>query len=157
MNYIPLSEFKYAWIFRHKSLPLEAKSIDKIKPMSEQRAMVLWDSFISKTADHPDFFKASDWPSDKKTWLDNGKWQGVWESDDNDLPQAITEHLQWDNNTVVYYCINRKQVIETTWENFKHCWKNLLFLDDGTLLIGKKRKEVVQFQSNGQFKVGTKQ
>jgi hypothetical protein len=39
---------------------------------------------------------------------------------------------------------------------FQRCWKNFLFLDDGTLLIGKKREQVVQFMSNGSFRLGTK-
>ena len=156
MNYIPLEQCKYAWIFRHKSLPLDEKSLCLIKPMSEQRAMVLWDGFISNSADHPDFFKQGDWAYNKSTWLDNGKWEGIWDSSDSALPSIITESLNWDPNTVVYYCINRKLVIETTWRNFQTSWKNFLFVDDGTILMGKKRQEVVQFFSNGQFKVGKK-
>lgn len=156
MNYIPLENFKPAWIFKHKSLPLDEKSRELIKPMSEQRSMVLWDSFISKSADHPDFFKQGDWAFNKETWLDNGKWEGIWDSDEKELPMAILNSVNWDPNTVVYYCVNRKQVIETTWANFKTCWKNFLFMDDGTLLIGKKRQEVIQFFDNGQFKVGKK-
>lgn len=156
MNYLPLSQCKYAWIFKHQSLPLTDELSALIKPMTEQRAMVLWDSFVSKTADHPDFFTTTDWPANGKTWLDNGKWEGIWDSEENDLPTAILDNIQWDPNTIVYYCINRKQVFETTWLTFKKCWKNFLFLDDGTLLIGKKRQEVVQFNSNGHFKVGKK-
>ncbi|WP_206486416.1 DUF2947 family protein [Thalassotalea sp. G2M2-11] len=156
MNYIPLESVKFSWIFRHKSIPLDKVSLEQIKVMSEQRSAVLWDSFISRTADHPDFFKQGDWAFDSKTWCEHGKWQGIWESDDNALPTLIDDYIQWEDNTTVYYCINRKQVIETNWKNFKVCWKNLLFLDDGTLLIGKKRDEVIQFKSNGHFKVGKK-
>jgi hypothetical protein len=156
MNYTPLDEFKYAWVFRHKSLPIDEKSLLKIKLMTEQRAMVLWDSFISKNADHPDFFNKGDWAFDQANWLDNGKWESVWESEEAELPKTIVENIQWDPNTIVYYCINRKQVIETTWLNFKACWKNFLFIDDGTLLIGKKRTEVIQFNANGLFKIGKK-
>lgn len=156
MNYIPLESFKTAWVFRHKNLPLSDKSLSLIKPMTESRSIVLWDSFISKTADHPDFFKQGDWAFNKATWLDNGKWEGIWDSEESNLPPIITDNITWDPNTVVYYCINRKQVIETTWANFKVCWKNFLFMDDGTLLIGKKRQEVIQFFDNGQFKVGKK-
>jgi hypothetical protein len=32
----------------------------------------------------------------------------VWDSDEADLPFEILEHMQWDANTVVSYCINRK-------------------------------------------------
>jgi hypothetical protein len=47
-------------------------------------------------------------------------------------------------------------VIETTWDVFKRTWKNFLFMDDGPLLIGKKRDQVVQFMSNGTYRIGDK-
>ncbi|WP_306556766.1 DUF2947 family protein [Colwellia sp. M166] len=72
------------------------------------------------------------------------------------LPEQILAHLAWDNNTVVYYCSARDNVIETTWAVFKRCWKNFLFMDDGAILIAKKRKETAQFLSTGYFKVGHK-
>jgi hypothetical protein len=156
MNYQPLEQLKNAWIFKHKSLPISEADITKIKPMSINRANVLWDTFISKQVDHPDFFKKGDWPFNKSTWSDQGKWESVWDSDEASLPDPIIEHVSWDNNTVIYFCTSRDQIIETTWAVFKRCWKNFLFMDDGTLLIAKKRKEAVQFQSNGLFKLGLK-
>lgn len=156
MSYISLDELKNAWIFRHKSLPITPDDLMKIKPMSAARAMQVWDAFISKQVDHPDFFKAGDWPFEKSTWLDTGKWEGIWDSDEPDLPELVTEHLAWDVNTVVYFCSSREKVIETTWAVFQRCWKNFLFMDDGTILIGKKRQQAVQFFSNGTFKIGNK-
>ena len=156
MNYIPLSQLKNAWVFKHKSLPISPEDLEKIKPMAQTRAQVLWDTFISKQVDHPDFFKKGDWPLSANTWQDSAKWEGIWDSNNSALPTLILEHLTWDDNTVVYYCCHRQQVIETTWAVFKRCWKNFLFMDDGVILIGKKRQQVVQFLSNGQFKVGNK-
>ncbi len=156
MNYIAIEELKNAWIFRHQSLPISDKDLAKIKPMATARANTLWDIAISKQVDHPDFFKKGDWPVNTNTWLDNAKWEGVWDSDDPELPPLITEHINWDNNTVVYYCCSRNYIIETTWQVFKRTWKNFLFMDDGSLLIAKKRKEAVQFNSSGYFKVGNK-
>jgi len=156
MSYTPLEQLKNAWIFKHKSLPISEKDLTKIKPMAKDRANVLWDTFISRQVDHPDFFKKGDWPFDNNYWQDQGKWEGIWDSNEENLPELITTHLSWDNNTVVYYCSNRDNVIETTWVIFKRCWKNFLFMDDGCILIGKKRKESVQFNSNGNFKVGNK-
>ena len=154
MNYIPLSDLKNAWIFRHKSLPITPEDLIAIKPMAANRAQVLWDTFISKQVDHPDFFKKGDWPNNDENWVDQGKWEGIWDSKESALPEAILSHLQWDQNTVVYYCSARTNVIETTWAIFQRCWKNFLFIDDGVILIGKKRQEAVQFLSNGQFKIG---
>ena len=156
MSHIPLEQLKNAWIFKHKSLPISDVDLTKIKPMATDRANVLWDTFISRQADHPDFFKKGDWPFDQSSWQDQGKWEGIWDSNEEKLPELIATTIAWDNNTVVYYCSNRDNVIETTWAVFKRCWKNFLFMDDGCLLIGKKRKESVQFNSNGSFKVGNK-
>ena len=154
MSYIPIEQLKNAWIFRHKSLPISGNDLNKIKPMSETRANIVWDTFISKQVDHPDFFKKGDWPFDKSSWLEQGKWETIWDSEEENLPELIIEHLLWDNNTVVYFCSGRNKVIETTWLVFKRCWKNFLFIDDGPVLIGKKRKETVQFNANGLFKTG---
>jgi hypothetical protein len=156
MSYTPLEQLKNAWIFKHKSLPISEADLSKIKPMVKDRANVAWDTFISRQVDHPDFFKKGDWPFDKSNWLDQGKWEGIWDSNEECLPELITSSIAWDNNTIVYYCSNRDNVIETTWLVFKRCWKNFLFMDDGCILIGKKRKECIQFNSNGNFKVGNK-
>ena len=156
MSYTPLEQLKNAWIFKHKSLPISETDLSKIKPMIKDRANVLWDTFISRQVDHPDFFKKGDWPFDQSNWQEQGKWEGIWDSNEENLPELITNSIAWDNNTVVYYCSNRENVIETTWVVFKRCWKNFLFMDDGCILVGKKRKESVQFNSNGSFKVGIK-
>lgn len=156
MNYIPLFEFKKAWIFKRQDLPIREEDLAAIKPMTEQRANTLWRSLVSSQVDHPDFFKKGDWPFAIQTWQEQGEWEAVWESDEVALPELIQQHLDWDNQTVVYYCNDNKSVIETTWSLFQRYWKNFLFMDDGALLIGKKRKQVVQFFSNGSFQVGTK-
>jgi len=157
MSYIGIEQLKNAWIFKHKSLPVDETDLIKIKPMTPARANVVWDTFISKQVDHPDFFKKGDWPFDQSSWLDQGNWEKVWDSDVEALPELLIEHLNWDSNTVVYFCSSRNQVIETTWLVFKRCWKNFLFIDDGPILIGKKRKEAVQFNANGLFKIGLKE
>lgn len=156
MSYIPVEQLKNAWIFKHKSLPVEGNDLAKIKPMSTNRANIVWNTFISKQVDHPDFFKKGDWAFDKNTWLEQGQWESLWDSDETNLPPLISEHILWDNNTIIYFCSSRDHVIETTWLIFKRYWKNFLFIDDGPLLIGKKRKEVVQFSANGFFKIGNK-
>ncbi len=156
MNYIPLEQLKNAWIFKHKSLPISDSDLTKIKPMSKERACTLWDTFISQQVDHPDFFKKGDWPFDKNSWLEQGKWEGIWDSNEVALPELILNHVSWDNNTIVYFCSDKNNIIETTWSVFKRCWKNFLFMDDGSILCGKKRKEVVQFKCSGFFNIGIK-
>ncbi|WP_286235585.1 DUF2947 domain-containing protein [Thalassotalea sediminis] len=156
MKYLPLEQFKHAWIFRHQSMPLTAEQLAKIQPMSEERAATLWDTFISKTALHPELFDKNDWPTQDKYLHQHINWETRWESDEPSLPEALLLHINWEDNTTVYYCLNRQNILETTWGLFKQCWKNFLFLDDGSLLIGKKRQQAVQFSSNGQCRFGEK-
>jgi len=156
MSYIPLEQHSKAWVFRHQSLPISEADSVQIKPMTSPRAITLWGGFVSNQVDHPDFFKKGDWAFNPNTWTDQGKWEPTWDSDETDLPALILEHLDWANNTTIYYCNDRHHVIETNWGVFKRCWKNFLFMDDGPLLIGKKRDQVVQFLSNGTFRIGTK-
>lgn len=155
MNYIPLDDFKYAWAFRHKDLPISEQDLASIKPMSEARAANLWSIFISKEKDHPDFFDNKDWVGNSKSWADTVKWETVWENDEP-IPSEIETHLEWDENTVVYFCLSRKHVIETTWAVFKRTWHNFLFMSDGSILIGKKRQQAVQFLETGYAKLGKK-
>lgn len=153
MNYISLDDFKYAWAFRHQQLPIDDSLLAKIKPMSESRATNLWATFVSREKDHPDFFDNKDWPGNGKTWVNSVKWESAWDNDDA-LPDEIINHLDWNENTTVYYCLSRKHVIETDWRTFKATWLNFLFMSDGCLLIGKKRHQVVQFLETGYAKLG---
>ncbi|GAA5213452.1 DUF2947 domain-containing protein [Corallincola platygyrae] len=156
MSYIALSEHKKAWIFRRQDLPIAEADAALIKPMTAERAATLWKAQVSKQADHPDFFKKGDWAFSVETWKEEGDWESRWDSDEAALPEEVLQHCDWQDNTVVYYCNDQKSVIETTWEVFQRCWKNFLFMDDGALLIGKKRNEVVQFLSNGSYRIGSK-
>ena len=127
MSHIPLEQFKYAWIFRHQSMPVPAELMPQIKPMSEERSSTLWDTFISKEANFSDQFTKHDWPLQEQSWLAELAWESRWEDDEPTLPEAITDHINWEDNTTVYYVINRKMAIETTWKVFKAHWKNFLF------------------------------
>ncbi|WP_068545726.1 DUF2947 family protein [Thalassotalea crassostreae] len=156
MSYIAIDDLKHGWAFRFKALPISELDLKAIKPMSTDRSTGLWSQFISRQVDHPDFFKKGDWPFDENNWTETGEWQTRWESDDDSLPEEIMQAIDWQDNTTVYYCNSRKQVIECNWGAFKRCWKNFLMMDDGPILIGKKRPEAIQFLQSGQFKIGRK-
>lgn len=156
MNYIAIEELKHAWVFRRKDLPITANDLANIKPMAKARSNTLWSAAISKSIDHPDFFTENDWVEQKSTWLEKGRWEDIWDSEDPLMPEAILKHLSWQGNTVVYFCLSRNMVIETTWSVFQRTWKNFVMMDDGPFLVAKKRTEVVQFMSDGNFRVGNK-
>ncbi|CAH0992682.1 hypothetical protein SIN8267_02815 [Sinobacterium norvegicum] len=154
MNYIPFDEYKKAWVFRHRDLPVSAEDLAAIKPMTPQRSSEVWGLNISELSTEPDHFTNGDWAAAKKTWKVNDRWQEAWDSEESTLPEAVLENIDWDDNTVVYFCYDSDNVIETTWAVFQRCWKNFLFFDDGPLLIGRKRLQVAQFFQNGNVQVG---
>lgn len=156
MNYISLDDHKKAWVFRHKDLPVSEEDAARIKPMTSERAAVLWSTMVSREFDHPDFFDKTDWCGKEESFSDEVNWEDAWENGDVSLPQAILDHLDWQANTTVYFCMARDNVIETTFDVFKRNWQNFMFLADGSLLIGKKRNTVVQFLESGIAKLGEK-
>ncbi|WP_372761528.1 DUF2947 domain-containing protein [Pseudoalteromonas sp.] len=156
MNYIQLDDYKKAWVFRHKDLPVPEQDLAQIKPMSHERAAVLWTTMVSREFDHPDFFDKTDWCGQEETFSQQVNWQDAWENGDEQPPEEILAHLDWQANTTVYFCMARDNIIETTFAVFKRNWQNFMFLADGSLLIGKKRNTVVQFLENGIAKLGEK-
>jgi hypothetical protein len=154
MKYLNLEDFDRAWIFRHKELPLSDDLKAEIKPYTEIVSNQLWNQYISQDSGHSSQFGSGDWPSRGSVWSDRGDWQQAWDSEKNDLPSIILNHLDWDDNTNVLFFYDCDRVVETSWKVFKLSWKNFLFFDDGPILMGKKRKQVVQFLQNGNFAVG---
>ena len=155
MSYIPLEQYNKAWIFRHRDLPIAPDELAQIKPLSETRSEQIWHEHISRQSDHPDFFGSGDWAAAKQSWQEQGRWQSEWDADAQTLPELLAEHLQtWDDNTTVFFCYQSDHVIETKWHIFRQHWKNFLFFDNGPLLIGRKRRQVVQFFDDGSYRIG---
>jgi hypothetical protein len=156
MKYLNLEDFDRAWIFRHKDLPLTDDIKAAIKPYTETVSNQLWHQYISQQSAHPSQFGNGDWVSRNDVWCDQANWQEAWEGDGDDLPELITQHLDWDDNTNVLFFYDCDRVVETSWKIFKQSWKNFLFFDDGPILLGKKRKQAVQFSQNGSFSIGVR-
>ena len=155
MNYISLDEYTKAWVFRHQELLIPADSLALIKPMTPTRSAVLWSTFISRDKDHPDFFTDSDWVNQTDYFSQEDVfWEQAFEAE-QPIPEDILAHLDWQDNTTVYFCLSRDDVIETRFDVFKKHWQNFMFLADGSFLVGKKRKQVVQFLATGFARLGT--
>ncbi|ELR64842.1 hypothetical protein C942_01932 [Photobacterium marinum] len=152
MNYVELDSYSRKWIFTHASMPVEAADLEQIKPLTQARSAQLWREHISSQSPDADHFEKGDWAFDKNIWSEAVDWQQAWDCDENDLPSEISEIIDWEDNTTVYFCYEKYNIIETKWGVFKRNWKNFLFFDDGPMLIGRKKKQVLWFSSNGTFK-----
>ncbi|MFV0448808.1 MAG: DUF2947 domain-containing protein [Vibrio sp.] len=154
MSYIPLEHYQRKWIFTHQSMPVAEEDLVQIKPMSQTRAAQYWKENLSSQSPDAERFSSQDWPSKAGSWCNEIDWMAEWESDDQSLPQAVLEHIDWQDDVTVYFCYEKYNVIETKWSVFKRHWKNFLFYDDGPILLGRRRKEALWFKTNGKVKLG---
>lgn len=154
MSYIPLDEYQRKWIFTHQSMPLPEEDLVQLQPMTQARAAQLWKENISAQSPDSERFSSSDWPMKASNWSESVDWMANWESDDESLPQAVLEHLDWQDDVTVYFCYEKYNIIETKWAIFKKHWKNFLFYDDGPMLIARRRDQALWFSDDGQVKLG---
>ncbi len=154
MSYLPLDQYQRKWIFTHQSMPIPEADLAEIKPMDQARSAQLWKENISAQSPDSERLSSSDWPMKASNWIDEINWMANWEDDDLGLPEELLEHLDWQDDVTVYFCYEKYNVIETKWSVFKKHWKNFLFYDDGPILIGRRRKQALWFDSEGQVKLG---
>ncbi len=155
MNYLALDSYPRKWIFTHASMPVPADDLSKIKPLSLARSAQLWRDMVSRQSPDADHFDSDDWMLNPKMWaLPSFSWQEAWDADEVDLPAPFAEFIDWDDNVTVYFCYEKYNIVETQWGVLKRHWKNFLFFDNGPFLIGRRKSEVVWFQSDGTAQLG---
>jgi hypothetical protein len=155
MQYLEWQDYRQGWIFRHRELPVNESDLARIRPLNAHSAEQLWRQQISAEASHASHFLSDDWPARNGIWQSQKlDWQQRWESQNGDMPEELLQHCDWQDNTVIYFCYDVHHVVETEWVLFKRYWKNFLFFDDGPLLLGKRRTQVAQFFSDGQYQLG---
>ncbi len=157
MPYQPLDSFAKAWIFKRSDPFIQPEDLIQIKPFNDLRANQVWRDYISQERIHPDHLNQKDWCQDPGAIGLNLNWQEKWESEESSLPNALLSHFEnWQDDTLVYFCYHQDHVIETNFGVFKRNWKNFLFFDNGPILLGRKKKQAVQFFSDGSCTLLTK-
>jgi len=150
--YQALSLFSKSWIFKRQDPKVAPEDLAQIHFLTESKAEQIWRDYISQEQLHPDLFTEQDWP--KKTpegiEINKAQWEKAWDGEAPDLPEEVLAHCNhWGEDTTVYFCCHNEQIFELTWGVFKRTWKAFLFLDNGPILVGKKKKQALQFHSNG--------
>ncbi|NOI75290.1 DUF2947 family protein [Vibrio coralliilyticus] len=154
MSYLTLDEYQRKWIFTHQSMPVPEQDLAQIKPMTQARSAQLWKENISAQSPDAERLSSGDWPMKDSNWKESLGWMAAWEADEEALPEGVAEFIDWQDDVTVYFCYEKYNVIETKWSVFKKHWKNFLFYDDGPILIGRRRKEALWFDSEGNVKLG---
>ncbi|WEM43445.1 DUF2947 domain-containing protein [Photobacterium sp. DA100] len=156
MNYVELDNYSRKWIFTHASMPVTESDLALIKPFTQARSAQIWGEHVSRQSPDADHFEKGDWAHNDKIWSQAIDWQVAWDSDEPELPEEMLAFLDWEDNTTVYFCYEKYNVIETKWDVFKRNWKNFLFFDDGPMLLGRKKSQAVWFSSKGTFRLANR-
>lgn len=154
MSYLALDEYQRKWIFTHQSMPVPQDELMHIRPMSQARAAQFWKENISPQSPDAERLSSQDWPMKASNWREEIDWMAAWEADDPQLPDAILQHIDWQDDVTVYFCYEKYNIIETKWSTFRKHWKNFLFYDDGPILLGRRRSQALWFSTNGTVKLG---
>ncbi|KGK11057.1 hypothetical protein BOO29_05515 [Vibrio navarrensis] len=154
MSYLALDEYQRKWIFTHQSMPVPQDELMHIRPMSQARAAQFWKENISPQSPDAERLSSQDWPMKASNWLEEIDWMATWEADDPQLPDAILQHIDWQDDVTVYFCYEKHNIIETKWSTFRKHWKNFLFYDDGPILLGRRRSQALWFSTDGTVKLG---
>ncbi|MCW8357080.1 DUF2947 domain-containing protein [Marinomonas pontica] len=150
--YQPLEQFSKYWIFKRNDPKVADEDLQGIRLLDESRASQVWRDYISDEQVHPDHFSDRDWLKKNSAQAPDGKfqWEKAWDRDDASLPDEMRAHFSaWGADTTVFFCCHNELVFEMNWGVFQRTWKAFLFLDNGPVLVGKKKKQAAQFHSNG--------
>ncbi|MCB5162188.1 DUF2947 family protein [Marinomonas algarum] len=150
--YQSIETFSKRWIFKREDPKVDAEDFAQIHLLTESAAEQIWRDYISVDQLHPDHFTIQDWPKKEAAQVIEGKlsWEKAWDSSESNLPDGFLAHFEtWGDDTKVYFCCHSGLVFEVTWGVFKRTWKAFLFLDNGPVLVGRKKKQAAQFHSSG--------
>lgn len=149
-QYRPLSASGKEWVFRRAEPFVSPEDRESILLLTEQAGANIWRDYVSADFLYPDLFNDSVWVN--ANIQQQVDWELVWESDEESLPdEALAYCGHWGDDTKVYFCCHADLVLETTWGAFKRAWKAFLFLDSDAVLIGRKKKQALQFCADGKL------
>lgn len=149
-QYRSLSESGKEWVFLREEPLVSVEDREAILLMTESAGANIWRDYVSDTHLYPDLFAGDSWV--KTNVQADVDWEKRWESNDESFPDGALEFCNnWGDDTRIYFCCHSDLVFETTWGVFCRTWKAFLFLDSDSILIGRKKKQAMQFKENGRL------
>lgn len=147
-QYRPLSDSGKEWGFRREEPFVSEQDRAQILLLNPVAGANIWRDYVSDAYLFPDLFADDVWV--KANRVGGADWEALWESDESGFPVEALEHCDnWGDDTKIYFCCHADFVIETTWGVFLRTWKAFLFLDSDAILVGRKKKQALQFCANG--------
>lgn len=110
----------------------------EVSVLSKEEAILVWNMYIDSKA--ASFFNLPD-----NNWIiassrySLGDWLKEFNSSKNDnVKSALSSEVQWNDGDIIWYCISKFLVLESTWKTFKDNWINFLSCEDDCPIIINK-------------------
>lgn len=156
MKYNDFDAYSFAWVFRRADMALSDTDRDSIHPLASGYAKQVWQREVSKDAVELDALDDTDWPMQETCWTGEADWEAAFDSEDTELPEELSNHLGWQNETLVFICYDSGHVLETRYATFRKGWKAFLFAGEQAMITGRKRKEALWFVDESRVRLGQK-
>lgn len=143
---VPIAKSDYSEEF----IDIESESL---LLLTKNDALDIWTSYIDEHA--ASYFQLQD-----ENWVIQGRQEnlGRWLEAYNDENSSIVENklnevIPWENESIVWFCISKALIIETSWKEFKKLWIHFLECEDDCPIIISKNKKgyAILFKPIGDF------
>jgi Protein of unknown function (DUF2947) len=106
--------------------------------LAENSAAHIWETYIDKTSDN--YFHLAD-----NHWIIKSQQNFItnWLTDFNNefsdrIKEILGTKLLWNDEDIVWFCINKHTILESIWSEFKQKWINFLYCENDVPLILNK-------------------
>jgi hypothetical protein len=151
----PLDE-KADWEFFHPRHPIVPADRNRIRPLEETAARLLWQELVSADprCRHPMLLPRDHWTG--RFVASGPNWQPGWEqpSGNNAVVEFLRAQIAWPDEADVCFIEMRERAVQAPWGVFLRAWRNFLFNDEGPFVIRPGHAEFVSFGPRGFLAVG---
>lgn len=156
MKYIDINHYQDRWMFLTEGMSVSDTDIHFILPIASDYATDIWASGISRQSNDPEHLEADNWLLQESNWYFQDSWKKSLQTGNGRLPPSLKENLSWDDDDLVYVMWSSESIIETIWAVFQRNWLCFLQRNSSIFLVNHARNEIVQFLSEGSFRIAKK-
>jgi hypothetical protein len=112
---------------------------DSVVLLTDESAEEIWSLYIG--SDVPSYMRLPDhnWViSSQQVFI--GNWLRVLDTDEGKcVTNILNSEIVWDDDDIVWFCISKYRILESSWSVFKNYWRCYIYCDDDCPIVVNKR------------------
>ncbi|GAA0718264.1 hypothetical protein GCM10009430_16160 [Aquimarina litoralis] len=130
---------------------------NKIKPLSENYARQLWNTYVSEKHRHLMMVKSDeDWNiTNVKSFAQEWNWGTSWNQNEySAFEKHVKDRLDWEDHDIIYFFWGRYTAAEISWETLYKYWIPFMYEDEMNIVINPKSSMVLIIGVSGSIGIG---